>query len=261
MSRPGQELRNQFAVITGASSGIGAAIAQELARAGAHCFLQWRQNRAGIDATADAVRREGVQCETFQCDLSDETEHARLVEAAWKWSGNGIDVWVNNAGADILTGKGGSASFDEKLKILLSIDVVATMRISRFVGEKMTAQKRGCLVNIGWDQAEHGMAGDSGELFAATKGAVMAFTKSLAKSLAPAVRANCVAPGWIKTSWGENASEYWQSRAIEESALRRWGTPEDIAQAVRFLASDAASFITGHVLPVNGGYLGTAGKP
>jgi 3-oxoacyl-[acyl-carrier protein] reductase len=75
------------------------------------------------------------------------------------------------------------------------------------------------------------------------------------------VRVNCVAPGWIKTSWGENASDYWQSRAVEESVLRRWGTPEDIAQAVRFLVSDSAAFITGHTLPVNGGYLGSAGNP
>jgi 3-oxoacyl-[acyl-carrier protein] reductase len=82
----------------------------------------------------------------------------------------------------------------------------------------------------------------------------MAFTKSLAKSLAPEVRVNCVAPGWIKTAWGEEASEYWQQRAVAESLRNRWGTPEDIAAAVSFLASPEADFINGQIVPVNGGF-------
>jgi 3-oxoacyl-[acyl-carrier protein] reductase len=109
------------------------------------------------------------------------------------------------------------------------------------------------IVNVGWDQAEHGMAGDSGEMFAAAKGAVMAFTRSLAKSLAPRVRVNCVAPGWIKTTWGETASEYWQARAVAESLLARWGTAEDVARVVRFLAGPDAAFVTGQIVNVNGG--------
>ena len=117
----------------------------------------------------------------------------------------------------------------------------------------MKARGSGAIINIGWDQAETGMAGDSGELFGATKGAVMAFSKSLARSLAPEVRVNCVAPGWIKTEWGTGASQYWQERARNESLLARWGTPEDVAATVRFLASPAASFITAHTIPVNGG--------
>jgi 3-oxoacyl-[acyl-carrier protein] reductase len=76
----------------------------------------------------------------------------------------------------------------------------------------------------------------------------------LAKSLAPQVRVNCLAPGWIKTAWGEQASAYWQERARQESLLQRWGTPEDVARAARFLVAPAAAFITGQVLAINGGF-------
>jgi 3-oxoacyl-[acyl-carrier protein] reductase len=103
------------------------------------------------------------------------------------------------------------------------------------------------------------MAGDSGEMFAAIKGAVMAFSKSLARSLAPHVRVNCLAPGWIRTSWGQVAPDYWQARAREESLLHRWGTPDDVARMARFLASPASDFITGQVIPINGGFRGPAG--
>ena len=110
------------------------------------------------------------------------------------------------------------------------------------------------ILNIGWDQALWGMAGDSGEMFAAIKGAIMAFSQSLAQSLAPRVRVNCLAPGWIKTAWGEQASDSWQQRAVREALLERWGTPQDVATAARFLVSPAAAFITGQVIPVNGGF-------
>jgi 3-oxoacyl-[acyl-carrier protein] reductase len=111
-----------------------------------------------------------------------------------------------------------------------------------------------CIINIGWDQTQGGMEGDSGEMFSAVKGAVTAFTGSLAKSLAPRVRVNCLAPGWIRTQWGEQASRYWQERARNESLLNRWGTPEDVAQAACFLASPAANFMTGQTLKINGGF-------
>ena len=106
---------------------------------------------------------------------------------------------------------------------------------------------------MGWDQAETGMEGDSGQLFTAAKGAVAAFTRSLALSLAPAVRVNCLAPGWVRTAWGEGASERWQERVLRETPLRRWGTPEDVAGAARWLASPAAAYVTGQVIRVNGG--------
>src|SRR6202044_2908727 len=105
--------------------------------------------------------------------------------------------------------------------LLWAVDVTATIRLCRAVGQRMKEQGHGSIVTMGWDQAETGMEGDSGELFTATKGAVLAFTRSLALSLAPEVRVNAVSPGWIKTAWGESASEHWQERVLRETPLGR----------------------------------------
>jgi NAD(P)-dependent dehydrogenase (short-subunit alcohol dehydrogenase family) len=111
----------------------------------------------------------------------------------------------------------------------------------------------GVILNMGWDQAETGMQGDSGQLFGAAKAAIMAFSKSLALTLAPEVRVNCLAPGWIRTAWGESASGQWQERVQRETPLGRWGTPADVAATARWLVSPAAAYITGQVIRVNGG--------
>jgi 3-oxoacyl-[acyl-carrier protein] reductase len=245
------ELAGQVAVVTGASGGIGRATALELAAAGADVFLQARISPlTGIESV---VRAAGVEAVAGWFDLADPVAVEQLAQAAWDWKG-AVDIWVNNAGVDVLTGAGAKLSFEEKLEALWQVDVTATMRLSRSIGAKMKARGSGVILNIGWDQAELGMAGDSGELFAATKGAVMAFTRSLAMSLAPEVRVNCIAPGWIKTAWGENASDAWQERAVRESLRERWGRPEDVAAMACFLASPAADFITGQVIHVNGGW-------
>jgi 3-oxoacyl-[acyl-carrier protein] reductase len=246
------KLANQTAVVTGSSSGIGRAIAIELAAAGANVLIHAGSNREGAEATAAQVRELKQESRVLLADLADTKAVEQFSDNAWNWRGH-VDIWINNAGVDTLTGHAAKWSFDQKLAALWAVDVVAAVRLSRSIGQRMKQRGSGTIINIGWDQAELGMAGDSGELFATTKGAVMAFTRSLAKSLAPEVRVNCIAPGWIKTAWGVNASDAWQERAAGESLLCRWGTPEDIAQAARFLASPAASFITGQIIPVNGG--------
>ena len=152
-----------------------------------------------------------------------------------------------------MTGEAARLSFEEKLDLLWAVDVAATIRLCRAVGGRMKSHEGGSIVTMGWDQAETGMEGDSGELFAATKGAIMAFTRSLALSLAPTVRVNAIAPGWIKTEWGEGASKAWQDRVLRETPLARWGTPEDVARVACFLIGPDAEFLTGQILRVNGG--------
>lgn len=249
---PFATLQGRHAVVTGASSGIGRAIALELARAGATLDITYRQSHAEAEHTARLIHSLGSRCEIWPLDMNDvasvETLTARISSA------NGVpDIWINNAGADLLTTPEAKAPYLQKLQLLCDVDLRGTMLLTRAVGQRMKSVGRGAILNIGWDQADRGMEGDSGELFAAVKNAIMGFTRSCALSLAPEVRVNCIAPGWIRTAWGAQASEIWQERVLRETPLKRWGEPEDIARAARFLVSDAAEFITGQVLNVNGG--------
>jgi 3-oxoacyl-[acyl-carrier protein] reductase len=247
----GRELAGLRALVTGSTGGIGRAIALELAAAGADIFVHGRRESAAQEVS-NQLKQAGVRSESFLADLRERTECDRLVENAWQeW--NGLDIWINNAGADILTGEAAHWSFERKLQELLAVDVTATICLSREVGRRMKASGRGVLLSMGWDQAETGMEGESGQLFSAVKAAVIAFSKGLALSLAPEVRVNCLAPGWIRTAWGANASERWQERVQRETPLGRWGTPEDVAKVARWLVSPAAAFMTGQVIRVNGG--------
>ncbi len=243
----------QVAVVTGSSSGIGRAMALALAAPGGAVVVHAGRNREGALETAALVRERGAEAQVLMADLANADALDRFIDEAWNWRGH-VDIWVNNAGVDVLTGVAAQWTFHEKLAALWQVDVAATVALSRAVGRRMHVRGSGAIINVGWDQVDQGMAGDSGELFAAVKGAVMAFTRSLAASLAPAVRVNCVAPGWIKTKWGAGASSDWQQRAARESLLARWGTPEDVAAVVRFLASPEASFVNGQIIPVNGGF-------
>jgi 3-oxoacyl-[acyl-carrier protein] reductase len=245
-------LENQVAVVTGSSSGLGRAIALELARAGADVIVHARRNAEGAAQVAAEINQLGRKAEIILCDLADAGQHAGLAQNAWSWRGV-VDIWVNNAGGDVLTGTAAEWPFEEKLAYLWYVDVAATVRLSRLIGQKMTQRGRGVILNMGWNQAEEGMAGDAGQLFCTVKAAIMAFSRSLAKTLSPHVRVNCLAPGWIKTAWGEQASEYWQQRAESESLLARWGSPEDVARVACFLASPAAEFLNAVTMPIDGG--------
>jgi 2-amino-4-hydroxy-6-hydroxymethyldihydropteridine diphosphokinase len=146
-----QTLAGQRALVTGSTSGIGASIALEIELHGAEVIAHGR--RAKLDARERFV----------SADLSDPSQVDRLADEAWAASG-GLDILVCNAGADTLTGEAGKWSFDEKLDALLAVDVRSTIRLARSVGARMKARGRGAIVTIGWDQAETGMEGDSGQL-------------------------------------------------------------------------------------------------
>ena len=243
--------RPEVVVITGASAGVGRATVREFAKRGASIGLLAR-GREGLEAARREVEELGGRAVVLPTDVADAA-HVEAAAARVEEEFGPIDIWINNAGADILTGADRQRPFEQKLSELWLVDVRATMLLSRAVGRRLRERGRGVILNMGWDQAETGMEGDSGELFAATKGAVMAFSRSLALSLAPEVRVNCLAPGWIRTAWGEHAPAAWQERVLRETPLGRWGMPEDVARAALWLASPPAAYISGQIVRINGG--------
>ncbi len=251
----------KVAVVTGSSSGIGRATALELASQGFAVVLHARRNLAGLQRTALEIFKARLDCGQqvlgITSDLGCPSACRDFVSAAFAWRGK-VDCWVNNAGADVLTGEARAQSFESRLELLLRVDVQGTIRLSRLVATRMKRQAlvsnaKPTIINTSWDQANLGMEGEPGQLFCTTKAAVGAFSTALALSY-PTIRVNCFAPGWIQTDWGHTtANESWRRRAENESLAQRWGTAEDIARAISWLASDASEFINGQILSINGG--------
>ncbi len=248
-----QRLKDKKAVVTGASTGIGRETARTLARHGAHVIVNYNRSRDKAEETVAMIREEGGKAEAVQGNVAVESEVERLVDDSLKILGK-IDIWANVAGADILTGEGSKLSDLDKLESLISVDLKGTMLCSWRIADIMKAAGSGVIINISWDLALHGMEGRNPEMFAAIKGGIIGFSKCLARSYAPEVRVNDVAPGWIKTSFADEVMrEEYYNMVIENTPLCRFGLPEDVANAVLFLASDEAAFITGQTLKVNGG--------
>ena len=200
-------LRDKIVVVTGASSGIGRAIALACAAAGANIATTYRANRDGADKVVAEITALGRECLTLQVDVTDDEDLAELVVAVRDRFGR-VDVWINNAGADILTGDAASLSRLEKLDRLIAVDLRGTMIASWHAAELLAAQDHGgVIINMSWDHVMIGMAGQNPELYSAVKGGVLAFNKSLTHSIAPRVRVNILAPGFIETSFGEAADE------------------------------------------------------
>jgi 3-oxoacyl-[acyl-carrier protein] reductase len=240
-------------LVTGASSGIGRAIALAGARAGADIALTYRANERGAREVEGEIRKLGRRVAVLQVDLTNERSITELGSAARAELGR-VDVWVNNAGADVLTGHGAALSKVEKLDLLLSVDLRGTILGSWEAAKLLAAQDEGgVIINMSWDHVLTGMPGLNPQLFAAVKGGVSAFSKSLARSIAPRVRVNVLAPGWIATSFSASMSEGERHSVGESTPMKRWGTPEDVAAAAVFLASPGASFLTGQTIMIGGG--------
>jgi 3-oxoacyl-[acyl-carrier protein] reductase len=239
--------------VTGASSGIGRAIAEAYAAEGAVVLLTHRASPERAREVADAIASRGGRAHVRQADLASRQACERLVADARDELG-GVDAWVNNAGADVLTGEAATWEWERKLDVLLAIDLKGTIACSYAVGEIMRRQERGgTIVNMSWDHVATGMAGDDPQLFAAVKGGVLAFSKSLARALAPDVRVNVLCPGWIETGFAEQADRAFHRSVAQSTPLGRWGTPQDVAAAALYLASPEAAFVTGQAINVNGG--------
>ena len=239
-------------VVTGASSGIGRAIATAFGRQRARVLLGYRRNRGGAEEALQAVRKAGGEGSVLEADVSRAQDIDQLVAEAFQRLGR-VDVWINNAGADILTGEGARLPDVEMLGRVLAVDLQGTILCSWRAAERLRAQGKGVILNVSWDHVLTGAPGRQAEIYAAAKGGVLAFSKCLARSFAPEVRVQVLAPGWIATAFADGISEPKRRQIAEATPLKRWGTPEDVAEAALFLASDAAGFLTGTTLLVNGG--------
>jgi 3-oxoacyl-[acyl-carrier protein] reductase len=239
--------------VTGASSGIGRAIAETYAAEGAVVLLTHRASPERAREVAEDIAARGGRALVRQADLATRDACERLVAAAREQLGR-LDVWVNNAGADVLTGEAAAWEWERKLDTLLAVDLKGTIACSYAVGEVMRRQERGgTIVNMSWDHVARGMAGDDPQLFAAVKAGVLAFSKSLARALAPDVRVNVLCPGWIETAFGEQVDREFHRAVADNTPLGRWGRPQDVAGAALYLASPEAAFVTGQAINVNGG--------
>jgi 3-oxoacyl-[acyl-carrier protein] reductase len=186
-------------------------------------------------------------------DVSRQEDLAALADTLASRFGR-VDAWINNGGADILTGGGARLPRLRKLDLLLAVDLRGTVLASWTAVEFLRAHGgHGVIINMSWDHVLRGMAGENPVLYSTAKGGVMSFSKSLALDVAPDIRVNILAPGFIETAFGQEADPDWKRKIEEMTPLRRWGQPEDVAAAAVYLASDAAAFVTGQMIMVNGG--------
>jgi 3-oxoacyl-[acyl-carrier protein] reductase len=233
-------LEGKAALVTGGSRGIGAAIARELAEAGATVTLSYR---SGKDE-AEAVARE-AGARAVQADVGNPEEAKALVDHA-----GDLDILVNNAG---VTRDGLIARMsDEDWSEVLQTNLGGVFHTCRAAARGMMKRRSGAIVNISSVVGLHGNPGQTN--YSASKAGIIGFTKALARELGTrGVRANVVAPGYVKTRLTEVISDEMRKLMLANTPLGRLGKPEDVAGAVRFLCSDEAAFITGEVLLVDGG--------
>jgi 3-oxoacyl-[acyl-carrier protein] reductase len=213
-------------------------------------LITYRRSEAAARAVADGI---GAAALLARADLATRAGCEALVEEARERLG-GLDVWVNNAGADVLTGAAADWEWERKLDLLVAVDLKGTIACSYAAGAVMREQPGGgVILNMSWDHVVTGMSGANPELFSAVKGGVLAYSKSLARALAPRVRVNVLCPGWIETAFAEGADPEFRRAVAASTPLGRWGRPEDVAAAALYLASPAAAFVTGQAINVNGG--------
>jgi 3-oxoacyl-[acyl-carrier protein] reductase len=233
-------LKGRTALVTGGSRGIGRAIAAELARAGASVVLGFRSGAEDAEAVASEIGGRAVQA-----DVAKPEDAKRLVDEA-----GDVDILVNNAG---VTRDGLLARMsDDDWQVVLDTNLGGTFNTCRAAARGMMRRRAGSIVNVSSIVGLHGNPGQTN--YSASKAGIIGFTKALARELGSrGIRANVVAPGYVSTRLTTELPEELQNAMLANTPLGRFGDPEDIAGAVRFLCSDEASFVTGEVLLVDGG--------
>jgi 3-oxoacyl-[acyl-carrier protein] reductase len=243
-------LGGKAVIVTGGSRGIGRAIVELLAEEGADVTFFYRENAAAAAKVVDAQRAAGRRVTAEQVDVRDSQACAAAVERVAQRCEH-IDVLVNNAG--VIRDNLLALLEDDDIRTVLDINVGGVFNVTRAVVPHMIARRSGKIINLSSVSGEKGGRGQTN--YAASKGAINAFTRALAVELASRrITVNCVAPGVIETEMSQQVRERAGDEAKARILLRRFGTPQEVAYAVWFLASRYADYITGQVLPVDGGF-------
>jgi 3-oxoacyl-[acyl-carrier protein] reductase len=248
------DLTDRVALVTGASSGIGAATAGTLAELGARVAIGYNRNAKGAEETRDRIRQARRTAVAIQADVRRGDEVTRLVERAVSELGP-IDILVNNAGS-LVARRGIREVSDAHLDEIFALNLKSAVLASQAVAPSMMERRRGAIVNI-VSIAGHTGGGPGAGVYASAKAALTAYTKSLARELAPhGVRVNAVSPGVIDTPFHEVFSTpEMMKNFVGAIPLGRVGTSQECANVIAFLVSDAASYVVGETIEVNGGQL------
>ena len=242
-------LAKKVTVVTGGSRGIGRGIVLKLASEGANVVVNYRANSAAADEVVALVQEQGGEAISVQADVSQMAEAQRLIKAAVRAYGR-LDILVNNAGTtrDMLI----MLMKEDDWDLVLNTNLKSAFNCCKIAARTMMKQRYGRIINI---TSVSGLAGQAGQTnYSASKAGLIGFTKALAKELGPRnITVNAVAPGYVYTDLTADLPQKMKDLALQMTPLGRFGTPEDMANAVAFLASEEASFITGHVLSVDGG--------
>ncbi|MBK5251846.1 MAG: 3-oxoacyl-[acyl-carrier-protein] reductase [Peptostreptococcaceae bacterium] len=242
-------LKGKTAVITGASRGIGKAVAIRLGKAGANLVLNYRSNDEAMDTLLEALEKEGIKAVKAKGDISNSDEAKELMKIAKDTFGS-LDILVNNAGItrDKLIIQMKEEDFDSVIRVNLK----GSYNCIKHAAKIMMKQRSGKIVNMA---SVVGVTGNAGQInYSASKAGVIGMTKSAARELAARnITVNAVAPGFIETDMTKDLVEKAGEGMLSGIPLGRLGSPEDIAEAVAFLVSDAAAYVTGQVLNVDGG--------
>jgi 3-oxoacyl-[acyl-carrier protein] reductase len=243
------DFAGRVALVTGSSSGIGAATAKELAAGGAKVAVHYRGNSDGAHAVQEAIAAGGGECKLYRADIANVEAAASLVKQVQADFGS-LDILVNNAGTTrdtlLMTMK------EEEWDVVIDTNLKSVYAVTKAALRGMIRQRWGRIINI---TSVVGISGQGGQAnYAASKAGIIGFTKSVAREVASrAITVNAVAPGFIPTSLTDVLNEEQRAGILANTPLGRMGTPEEVAWAVAFLASERSAFITGHVLSVDGG--------
>ncbi len=242
-------LDGKVAIVTGASRGIGRATALRLAQEGAKVVVNYAGNLAAAEKTVEDIKQAGGEAIIFQADVADAQAVGELVKAATAAFGR-IDILVNNAGItrDTLL----AFMKEDDWDAVMNTNLKGVFNCTKAVAKTMIKQRAGRIINM---TSVVGIMGNAGQTnYAAAKAGVIGFTKSAAKELAArGITVNAVAPGYITTDMSAAIPEQAKADLAQKIPLSRLGKPEDVAEAVLFLASDAANYITGQTINVDGG--------